>query len=338
VVDDVSGVKEGAAFSETYDVTLDKLPLAPGGDYRVLKIPFLMPDDEAYSLGGSGHLTITLDAPAVMKINTAGSGFAFALPSPDPAGAGGSKRWDFMEFNCAMQAVHGKNICWVNTTNVDFFSLGLTIKGRNAQEEMQLFGLDLSRRDPVTRTLNALKALTGDYAEGLTTTTEGAFLRFLSPQMFFDKLEATALDAAIVSGFTLYQTKLIEFKVNATQYSAQTNPAGDKLEFTKPVSFSIAKPSSFDVVAAKGSLDVAGKDPDRQDGIKFVVAAFNRGIFQNTGLWYQPTEWYPEGGVFNQYSAVLHENFIDEAAYGFSFDDVPSGGVTSDPSMVRAHP
>ncbi len=334
VVDSTSGSNAtGANFNSTYDVTLDKLPLDPTGQYRILKIPFLMPGDSTRSLAGSGHLTITLGTPAVMQINTGGpdaAGFSFALPSPDRAGAGGMNRWDFLEFNCATPASSGKPVCFVNTTNVDFFSLGVTIKGRKADGSMATFGLDLDRARPVTSTLAALKGLTGDYAAGLVTSSSGAFLRFLAPGHSFGT-SATALDTAITNGYNYYKTTPLKFNVGAVSYEATT--VGNSLAFTAPLAFTVDKPKSWEVAAAKGPLDVAGKAVAIQNGLKYLAAYLNRGVFENTALWNSPTQWYPTGSIHNEYSHILHLRFINGATYGFSFDDVPGGGVTSDPSI-----
>lgn len=318
-------------FKATYDVTLDKLPIDPTSNCYILKIPYLDPNDATKSLAGSGHLTITLNAPAVMQINGTGP-FAFALPSPAMDGAGYQNRWDFVEFNCATPAVNGKPVCFCNTTNVDFFSLGQTIKGRDASGNIDVFGIDLNTKDPVTTVIANLNALSSDYTAGYTTVNN-TFVRFMAPDLAFTS-KTTVLDSAIEAGYQQYIKEPLAFNVGTTQYSGNTTADGNTLVFTAPEAISIAKPSTMDVIASTGPLDTGTTtDANIQGAMKFIDAALNRGIFGNTANWSTPSAYYPAGGTYNEYSNCLHNAFIDKACYGFSFDDVPGNGVLSVPAI-----
>lgn len=339
IVNSTTGVSGGANFKDTYDVLLDQLPLDPSKKYRVLKVPFLDPKDSTQSLAGSGHLTITLDAPAVMQINAGGpNGFSFALPSPDPRGAGGNTHWDFVEFNCATPASNNKPVCFCDTTNVDFFSLGIVIKGRQADGSLATFGLDLSETNPVGSLVSALSGAPAEYAAGRVPSS-GSFLRFLAPDMSFNA-SATALDTAIADGFAHYESpNRLKFSVGTTDYEAST--INGDLVFTKPQSFTIKKPTTIQVIASTGPLDVGGKPAVIQDAIKYIDAALNRGVFTDAAFWSNPQKWYPSTVQHNVYSRILHERFLGHgtpegsACYGFSFDDVPGPPlVTSAPAIA----
>ena len=322
----------GINFDATYDVTLDQLPkhTLKDKEYRVLKIPFLDPDDSSQSLAGSGHLTITLDAPAVMQINSGGpNGYSFALPSAAPEGAGSTNRWDFVELNCATPASNGKPVCFCNTTNVDFFCLGVAITGRTAAGDYATFGLDLGGKTPVADLIDDLRNLSPDYAAGYMEQS-GVFLRFLAPDMAFTS-KASDLDTAIDEGFKHYETHALSFAVGDVSYSAKARNGA--LEFSSPSAFSIKKPSTLEVIASTGPLDVAGQPTEIQNAQKFIAAALNRGVFTQTGDWDRPSRWYPENVQSNQYSQTLHKHFIDGVCYGFSFDDVPGPPVTSAPAI-----
>lgn len=343
-VDSTDGVATGPSFKDTYDILLADLPKE--GKYWILKIPFLDPDDATFSLGGSGHVTITLDSPAVMQINTRAqniyykTGFAFALPSPDFKAASGKVRWDFIEFNNATPAVNGKNVSFVNTTNVDFFSLGLTIEGRTSSmaandNNYPQFGLDLIGGQTVKGTVTALNTLSKDYTKGLVSDVPDEhgvkpFLRFQSPAYYYATNltdTSTALDCAINAGYEYYKATPLKFTVNNVDYEATSD--GSSLAFTKPSSFSVDKPTTLDVFASTGPLD-PGKGHD--DATKFIDAYLNRGVFQDTSVWQTfPDSWYPAGCNYNGYSGILHQKFIDGHVYGFSFDDVPS-----DPNVPTA--
>lgn len=319
-------------FDATYDVTLDQLPkhTIKDKDYRVLKIPFLDPGNSAQSLAGSGHLTITLDAPAVMQINSGGpNGYSFALPSAAPHGAGSTNRWDFVELNCATPAADGKSVCFCNSTNVDFFCLGIAITGRTSAGDYATFGLDLGGKTPVADLIDDLRNLSPDYAAGYTEQA-GAFLRFLAPDMAFTP-NAKDLATAIDEGFKHYETQALTFAVGETGYSAKTK--NDALVFSSPSAFSIDKPTSLEVIASTGPLDVAGQPTQIQNAQKFIAAALNRGVFTQTGDWGRPSRWYPDHVQSNQYARTLHKHFIDGVCYGFSFDDVPGPPVTSAPAI-----
>lgn len=193
-------------------------------------------------------------------------------------------------------------------------------------------GLNLNSLNPVGDTIAALKSLTGDYAHGLVNKTDGTFLRFLAPQNSFRKVTtATALDGAITSGYNYYKDHDLDFYADGKHYIARTNSAGTSLDFTSPAVFSIAKPTSLDVVATENSMKTDQGSPI--DGArKFVGAYLQRGVIDNTAVWQTPP-WYPSGKVFNQYSQVLHARFYENRAYGFSFDDVPSDPVKTVPAI-----
>lgn len=330
IVDSKSGVSGGVNFDDTYDILLSDLPKDPSQKYHVLKIPFLNPTNKAESLAGSGHLTITLDAPAVMQINTSGlaGGFAFALPSAVTNGAGSNNRWDFVEFNCATPASNGKSVCFCDTTNVDFFSLGLVIKGRQSNSTYATFGLDLSGTNPVTSLISKLTNLPAEYAAGLAQSGS-TFLRFQAPDLSFSST-ATALDTAIMDGFNFYKTNPLNFSVGDTVYEATSD--GETLTFTAPSSFTVAKPTTLDVIASTGPMKTDQTDVIN-NALKYIDAALNRGIFANTAAWTTASDWYSDCVESNAYSKLLHENFLNGVCYAFSFDDVPGPPTISAPAI-----
>lgn len=329
IVDNANGnTATGAVFSNTNDVTLADLPLV--GGYRVLKIPFLMPGDATRSLAGSGRLFITFDTPAPLAINTStqAGGYAFQEPSPSPAGVGANLRWDFMEINNATPSSNSKNVSFVNTSNVDFFSLGLVIKGRLSDTSYDTFGIDYTVTNPVTSLVTALNALPADYAAGYTVDGGGNFLRFLAPGLSFAS-NANDLDEAITSAYNLYGSSILSFYVLDTLYNATV--IDNNLVFSKPESFTLSpKPTTLNAVAATGPFDTGSTtDSTIQDGMKYCAAYLNRGVFSNTLLWNTPSSWYPSGVQYNQYAKLLHQRFINSAVYAFSYDDVPSTLLTA---------
>jgi hypothetical protein len=339
-----------ADLASTCDFTLDKLPLDSSGRYRILKIPFRDPSDSTYTLGGSGRVYFTLGTAAkVAKIPVYNdkhelTGYAISQPSNDPTATptGGQDRWDFMEFNCVKPIENGKKVAWVNTTNVDFFSLGVTIEGRKSTGVLADFGLSLADSAPVANTISALTAIGGDYATGYTTSTSGTFLRFRAPSLIWSSA-TTALKTAIDDAWTHYgptTSNVLQFNVGSVTYKARVNGAGN-LVFTEPALMKtytettspITKPTSLNAVAATGVFLVTDQNAEIKDGLKFLAAYLNRGVFENTALWHTPSAWYPASSTYNKYAYTLHQRFVNGATYGFSFDDVPGNGVASDPSI-----
>lgn len=339
VIDSKGGVTGGPQFLDTYSVLLNALPQDPTQTYRILKVPYLDPSDSSKSLAGSGHLTITMNTPAVMQINEdkANSTFALALPSPAAAGAGGQTKWDFVELNCATSAVNSKPVCFCNTTNVDFFALGVTIKGRSADGTLSTFGISLDNETPVTSLLSNLNALSSEYTAGLINDSDGNYLRFLAPDLSFSASN-TVLKNAISTGFATYAASNkpivpLKFAVSGTNYVATVN-GSNQLVFTAPKAFTIDMPTTLNVISSTGPLDTGStSDPDIQNAMKFIDAALNRGVFGSVADWSTPANWYPAGTESNDYANNLHQVFIDNACYAFSFDDVPGSPVTSVPAI-----
>jgi hypothetical protein len=341
-----------ADFASTYDFTLDKLPLDSSGNFRILKVPFRDPGNPAYTLGGSARVFFTLGTAAKMArvttYNTATppaiTGYAISTPSNDPTAipTGGQDRWDFMEFTLTKPDENGKHVAFVNTTNVDFFSLGVTIEGRRSTGVLTTFGLSLADATPVASTISALAAIGGTYAAGYTVSDSGSFLRFRAPSLVWSSA-TTGLKTAIDDAWTYYgptTSNALQFNVGTVTYKARVDGAGN-LVFSEPAKMKtytettrpIDKPTSLDVVAATGKLQVTDQDGEIRDGLKFLAAYLNRGVFENTAVWHTPSAWYPAGSTYNKYAYTLHQRFVNGAVYGFSFDDVPGNGVTSDPSI-----
>jgi len=338
----------------SYDVTLDKLPTVNG--YPVVKIPFLKPGSTNTSMGGSGRLYITLNNPAVIvptqQYRDSGGGvlvptgvWSLAEPSPDNRQAGAQNRWDFMEFNNATQPIEaGKYMSFVNTTNVDFFSLGMTILGRSYNGELtHRFGLDLNRANPVTGVLDALWQLQGDYPKGQMYVSESDHsqgkLRFLSPKMTFNG--STMLRDAIQTGFEYYRLNQLNYTEKSSGIHFVATFDGTSLVFDSPLptkpdvtgpKIRISLPATYDIFTGNdGSLKTIIGQDNENNVKKFISAYLNRGIFTNWNT--DRDHWYTTGS-FNQYSKILHDRFIGTLTYGFPYDDVPGmDGTKNEPSI-----
>lgn len=140
------------------------------------------------------------------------------------------------------------------------------------------------------------------------------------------------LEKAIKDGFNHYKSTPLKFSVGSTDYEATSD--GSALTFTKPSSFTVAVPTSLEVIAATGPLKTDQTD-EINNALKYIDAALNRGVFANTASWATESDWYPSGTESNDYSHTLHQHFMDDACYGFSYDDVPGPPlVTSAPAIA----
>ena len=50
-------------------------------------------------------------------------------------------------------------------------------------------------------------------------------------------------------------------------------------------------------------------------------AAFNRGVADNTALWWDSSQFYRGRGK-NEFAAYIHGNCSDARAYAFAYDDI----------------
>ena len=353
---------DGAIYKSTtpgdggYDVTLDQLPLDATGKYRVLKIPFRDPADPDYSMMGSGRVLFALGKPVWSRIELAADGYYTPVgPDINNPTTGGATRFDFMEMNCAT-APKGSTgtvpVCYVNTTNVDFFSLGVAINGRQSNGITKTFGLDLGKSStPVSDVVAALSKLTGDYTMGKQTVTVAGvdtFVRFRSPSKSFP-LTSTELDATITKGFEKYKTTALSFRDgDNVLYEAKVD-ASNNIVFSSPTAFTLKSvggklPTSQEVVAAEGGkagifntavVDNTGDKKYPNVAVAWINAFLNRGVFDDTDKWKysRKDEWYPAGGVYNQYSKTIHDYFLYKSAYGLPYDE--PGGIKDNPTEPK---
>ncbi len=353
IVSSAEGSADGAIFMSTapgaggYDFTLDQLPTvtADGKQYHVLKIPFRDPDNPTtHSLMGSGRIYIGLGEKIWSQIN--GTTEIASGPDINNPSCGANTRFDFMECNCATPEVESKKVCYINTTNVDFFSIGLAIKGRTSEGAIRLFGLDLGKSTaPVASLIGDLKKLGGDYAGSLQEAPSGSFLRFRSPRSSFSVL-STALDTAIHSGFTKYRDTDLSFKdTDNVQFTARID-ADYNINFTEPSVFTLAPksagtlPTTLEVVKAPGGengIFKTGISGHADVAVAWINAFLNRGVFEDTSLWNYASmldkKWYPSGTPHNDYSRIIHDHFYNNSAYGLPYDE--PGGLKDNPTEPK---
>jgi hypothetical protein len=199
-----------------------------------------------------------------------------------------------------------------NTTMVDMFSIPLAIKLVGAKN--QTAGtLIAGGRDKIFNSIAALPQF--------APLVVGNKLRVLAPGHGLDAglFPANYYDAYINDVWTKYATTNLTVQTNAGLFTGRVT--NGQLLFDKGVK-PIGKPSTRDVLYCDGSL-AAPNDGLTGPVAAIVGAAFNRSTLRDFPA--QPTtnaaQFYQQS-ISNHYSRVMHENTVDNKAYGFAFDDV----------------
>ncbi|MFT5778172.1 MAG: hypothetical protein ACI837_001128 [Crocinitomicaceae bacterium] len=221
----------------------------------------------------------------------------------------------------------GWNAIW-NLTNVDFFAFPMRIEGNSAK---------VGYVDGSTRT-SLMTAMDGTPApyKNLKFPTTGTALRYFGPGMYYagdPKILEDCFGEAILKGlpelakftgtfdyggFVMSDIKTtgsnsISLKVNGTPYTMDNITT---------------------ITAAGNTIVCSPNNAAGQKAAAVIGAAISRGVLYDPSLWGAsgggnagyPKKYYQNtplnGNQWHQYSAVLHDNAIDNLAYGSSFDDI----------------
>ncbi|MFH8410859.1 beta-1,3-glucanase family protein [Streptomyces sp. NPDC018019] len=117
-----------------------------------------------------------------------------------------------------------------------------------------------------------------------------------------------------------YTAKDLRVTTNRGTFTGRVS--GNQFTFRGPGQFSIAKPSTRDVLFCHGALQ-APNDGLRGPVAAVLGAALNRATLADHAA--QPTTdpaTFYKGQLANHYARVLHAESADGKAYGFAFDDV----------------
>ncbi|CAM5632960.1 MULTISPECIES: glycoside hydrolase family 64 protein [Streptomyces] len=202
-----------------------------------------------------------------------------------------------------------------NTTQVDQFGFPMTSRLTQTSS-----GYDTTRGITLTRAqvMSQYAASVGAAFRPLQNT-----YRIVAPRssslFLAGGSQANYLQAYVDQTWSYYAAHPFKLTRLGETFSGQVS--GNTLTFTKNGAgpYTLAKPSSPDVVACAGAL-ASGSDPEKQLGAEF-CAAFNRGVALDTSAWYTPSAYYT-GGIKNDYAAFLHTVGLDKRAYAFPYDDI----------------
>ncbi|MFD7668532.1 beta-1,3-glucanase family protein [Streptomyces sp. NPDC059788] len=199
-----------------------------------------------------------------------------------------------------------------NTTAVDMFSVPMSIRLVGARDQTA-GALKAGARSrifsEIGRTPGFGKLVVGDK-------------RVIAPSHGLDAglFDGNYLAPYIDRSWNAYTSKDLKVTTNRGTFTGRVS--GGQFNFRGPAQFSIAKPSTRDVLFCHGTLQ-APNDGLRGPVAAVLGAALNRATLADHAA--QPTTnpgTFYKGQLANHYARLLHEQSADGKAYGFAFDDV----------------
>lgn len=256
---------------------IPSLPLATAGP-TVIPLPYMT----------SARIWISLNAPLQMS-NGVQPGF----------GANVTQLYDFAEFN------YGGGTLFIDTSQVDMFSLPMTIQVDNAQGS-QIVGLPNGARTAIFSAFRADPVLTH-----LILTSGGTDLRILAPDHGIESglIPATYIDAYVNQVWTYYQTHTL----NLNGWTGTI--VNGSLVFTQGgQTVTVQKPTGDKVFGCVLNTIGAIAPP--------LCAGLNRGtlIDQAAQPDYNAADFYLSVPT-NGYAKIIHRFNINGKAYAFPYDD-----------------
>jgi Beta-1,3-glucanase len=205
-----------------------------------------------------------------------------------------------------------------NSTQVDMFGLPLVIRLRQRSSRYErVTGIALTREQVYARYRAevgpAFRSLAGRYR---------ILAPHIAPRFGPGGTDRDYMDSEIDAAWSKWADD--GFSVNHLGESFSGRVTGDALSGTmdRTQPFSLAKPTSSDVLGCSGALASPGMSTADLALGAVLCAAFSRGIAtQPTPLWYHRSTYYtmhPD----NEYAGFFHSIAIGHRAYGFPYDDV----------------
>jgi hypothetical protein len=273
----------------------------------------------------SGRLYISIDKPLPFKVNAEPASLAeptAVVHDGDQPTASWNTIYDIVE----MTWKPGQNL-FVNTSNVDFFSIPFKIQMNLNDGTKIVRGYDLSRAEIISKAENIGLPLT----DSIIKDENGNVLRLLAGTLATQLgiIPDNYLQPAIDSAWNNF--KIIPINTNFEGWNVYGKVLQDNsLHITAShdhfgsQSFTIVKPTSFEAFGASGVL-ASGSIIEKKIQA-FIAASINRGVFYDSNLWWNRSKYYQESssnkGVYNKYAKLLHSVSIEGRCYAFSYDDV----------------
>jgi Beta-1,3-glucanase len=259
------------------------------------------------------RIYISVGSPMFLAVNADNSGWA-GPDLLDPSDPNHDVYFDWYELTYQYRVIPFGG----NTTQVDMFGLPLVVRLRQRSSGYdRVTGIRLTRQEVYARYRAdvgpAFRSLAGRY-------------RILAPHIAprFDPagVDGGYLNSEIDAAWSKWAND--GFAVNHLGESFTGRVIGDVLSgaMDGTQAFSLAKPTSSDVLGCSGALASPGMSPADLALGAVVCAALSRGVATRpSALWYRPSAYYtalPD----NEYAGFFHTIAIGHRAYGFPYDDV----------------
>lgn len=205
-----------------------------------------------------------------------------------------------------------------NTTQVDMFGLPLVVRLRQRSSGYdRVTGIRLTRREVYARYWAEVgpmfRSLAGPYR---------ILAPHIAPRFGPGGADGAYLNSEIDAAWSKWADD--GFAVSHLGQSFAGRVIGDVLSGTMDGTqkFSLAKPTSSDVLGCSGALASPGMSTADLALGAVLCAALNRGVAARpTPLWYRPSAYYT-AQPDNEYAAFFHSIALGHRAYGFPYDDV----------------
>lgn len=281
----------------------------------------------------SGRIYVSFEQPAYFHVNSATD---YAAPSSvNPSLPNYQIVFDKVE----MDWENGKEP-FLNTTTVDFFSIGFMLELKLADGTSQQRGFIQTRK----RIMDNLTALPAIWQNGVVMNGSSV-VRFNAPQVLSAPNPfADYFDSYVTDCWNYYSTTPLTLQnpPDTAAWNATGQVTGGVFTFNvanpapEVVTINNLVGQSIHIFGCDGAgyLFTTGSDSIAKQGIITQMgAALNRGVLKNipdsSTWWNDPNQFYQQEPT-NLYSKVLHEAAYEGYCYGFPYDDVGnfSTGVT----------
>jgi hypothetical protein len=259
------------------------------------------------------RIYISVGSPMFLAVNADNNGWA-GPDLLDPSDPNHNVYFDWYELTYQYGVIPFGG----NTTQVDMFGLPLVVRLRQRSSGYdRMTGIRLTRQEVYARYRAevgpAFRSLAGPYR---------ILAPHIAPRFEPGGADGGYLNSEIAAAWSKWAND--GFAVSHLGESFTGRVAGDVLsgtmDGTQP--FSLARPTSSDVLGCSGSLASPGMSTADLALGAVLCAALNRGVATRPpAVWYRPSAYYT-AHPDNEYAGFFHSIAISHRAYGFPYDDV----------------
>lgn len=274
----------------------------------------------------SGRIYISVASPLYIEVRQNGYAGPDLNNRTDP---NQNVIFDTIEFTLDNAGFHG------NTTQVDFFSIPMTLTSTSQNNTAQKVGITLPRNEIFSNFPTKMPAPFKGLVEKTQMNGATVNLRIIAPKHALQNnvLQNTYYNAYIDAVWKYYTSHTLSLPIDLPGQGRQTyvgKVVNNQFVFTNQTNRNAPtetfnRPTNHDVIASDGVF-VGGSTAHGNIG-KVLDAAFNRHVASNPGAFNTVSAYYGTAPS-NYYASYWHSKIngkpvsINNKAYGFDFDDV----------------